>query len=293
MGDNMNEKKQELAQAPAQQGNVMDSIQEMIESSLKNAIDRMQRIDIKKQMGDSSPDDADDSEAMQVQMDIDEIKLMVGTLQKFVDNLNMMIAQLEGKDNSYGKDEEKFLDDYMATADSILEIAAFSTKDRHTGLSNRYGFDSRMILEWNRALRHESPLSLLIFGVVVSGYNEGALELKMRDEMLRSISKALENSIKRSTDFIARWSDDDEFVALLPITDKDGAMIVAERIRAEIGNMDVPSISEKGGKMTVYIGLNIQTPKQENQLADYVDGACNALNSAKEAGDGRIVLIES
>ena len=70
-------------------------------------------------------------------------------------------------------------------------------------------------------------------------------------------------------------------------------MIVAERIRTELGNMDIPSISGKGGELKVFIGLNVQTPSQDNQLSDYIDGACNALSNARESEEGRIVLVES
>lgn len=294
MDDSMNKQKQELSHTPEQQGGVMQNVQDMIENSLRNAIERMQRADANNQMSDSSSDadDGGEAEVMQAQADLAEIKTMVATLQRFIDNLNIMIAQLEGGSSSYGKDEEKFLDDYIATADSILEIAAFSTKDNLTGLSNRYGFDNRMTLEWNRSQRHELPLSLLIFSVAVTGYNDGELDAKQHNELLRSISKTLKNSIKRSTDFVARWSGE-EFAALLPITESDGAMIVAERIRTELGNMDIPSISGKGGELKVFIGLNVQTPSQDNQLSDYIDGACNALSNARESEEGRIVLVES
>ena len=288
-----NKEKQELAPPAAQQGSGMQDVQDMIESSLKNAIERLQKKDTKKQMDAESPGaGGDDEEALQAQADLDEIKTMVGTLQKFIDNLNMMIAQLEGTDTSYGKDEEKFLDDYIATADSILEIAAFSTKDNITGLSNRYGFDDRMMLEWHRSLRHESPLSLLIFDVVVSGYNEDDLEPKQRNDMLRAISKALKNSIKRSTDFIAHWSED-EFAALLPVTGIEGAMSVANRITEEIGDIDIPVISTNGGKLIVYIGINVQTPKHGDHLTNFTGKVCAALNDARESGDSKIIIVES
>ena len=294
MDENIKGQGQELAPPDAQQGGGMQDVQNMIESSLKSAIERLQRKDTKKQMDASSPDAADgvDAEIMQAQMDLDEIKTMVATLQKFIDNLNMMIAQLEGTDNSFGRNEEKFLDDYIATADSILEIAAFSTKDNITGLSNRYGFDDRMMLEWHRSQRHESPLSLLIFDVVVLGYSGGALNPQQRNEVLRSVSKALKNSIKRSTDSIAHWSED-EFAALLPVTGIEGAMSVANRITEEINDMDIPSISEKGGKMIVYVGINVQTPKKGDHLDNFTDKVCAALDNAREAGESKIIIVES
>jgi diguanylate cyclase (GGDEF)-like protein len=163
-------------------------------------------------------------------------------MQKFIDNVNGVIAQLETGSPEAGGTDDKFLEGYMATADNVLEIAAFSMKDPVTGLSNRYGFDNRMILEWNRAIRDKTALSLVIFSVDSIKMCE---DIEKCDKLLKVITETLDSSIKRTTDFIARWSDD-EIVALLPITDIDGATIVAERIYNELGGKSLPGMDEKG-----------------------------------------------
>ena len=289
MNEKTNAMEQGVVESSAPQDNFMQGIQDMITGLLKNEIDKMQKTEMDKQFGkveQDTPGDGGDPSSPPA-MDITDIKKIVGSVQKFLDNINMMISQLEGGNTAYTSDEDKFLDAYMATADNILEMAAFSTKDSLTGLSNRHGFDSRLILEWNRAAREKTPLSLLILGVDV--ISEGSGEQSLNKDALVAIAKILESTIKRSTDYVARWSDD-EFAALLPITDAGGAMIVAERIRAEIESLYSPCISENGGKKTVFIGVSVQTPGQNEQPADFVNKAHSARIKARESGQNKVLL---
>jgi len=173
----------------------------------------------------------------------------------------------------------------MATADNVLEIAAFSMKDSLTGLSNRYGFDNRLILEWNRATRDKTPLSLVIFGL--DGFEECEDNI-MCDDTIKAVSETLVSSVKRTTDFIARWGADD-FAALLPITGADGATIVAERILNELGKMNIPCTIYKDGTSTVSIGVCIHIPEPGELPANFINNTNNAYKKAKET-DGNSII---
>jgi len=268
----------------AEQGDVMHHIQEMIGNLLQNAVGKMHKADMGDKLGGQA-EGTDDSNDPTAQMGIEEIKGFVDVMQKFIDNIKVMITGLETGSMEGGTDD-KFLEGYMATADNVLEIAAFSTKDPLTGLSNRYGFDNRLILEWNRATRDQSSLGLIIFGV--SDY-EGCDDKEKREELLKSISKRLESSIKRSTDFIARWSED-EFAALLPITEHGGASIVTQRIRNEIGEMSIGGLPEKGGKPSISIGVCVHPPEPKEQPSDFINSAYTAFKKAKETAGDAIVF---
>jgi len=276
---------EQTAAAEAEPGNIMQGIQDMIGDLLKNAVDKMQKTEIKKQLGDTSIDTQDEA-GLPAQMGIAEVKGFVTVMQKFIDNVNVVIDQLETGSSDQGGTDDQFLDGYMATADNVLEIAAFSMKDPLTGLSNRYGFDNRLILEWNRATRDKSALSLVIFGV--DGFEE-CEDLEARDNLLKVVSETLEKSIKRTTDFMARWSDN-EFAALLPITGADGVAIVAKRISAEIGEKEIPCITKPGGKTSVSIGACVHTPEPGEKPVDFVTRAHDSYKKAKESGGGSTVF---
>ena len=283
MSENKNVTEQTVETA-AESGNIMQHIQDMIGDLLKNAVDKMQKTETGEQLG-GVPAEAGSSE-LPTQMGMEEVKGFVNVMQKFIDNVNVMILQLETGSSEHGCPDEKFLDGYMATADNVLEIAAFSMKDPLTGLSNRYGFDNRLVLEWNRAIRDKSALSLVIFGVNCSKCCE---DQESVDKIMKAVSEILEKTIKRATDFMARWADD-EFASLLPITGLEGATIVAERIQKELGEIDIPEIGEKGCELSVSIGVCVQIPEPNEKPVDFINRAYDAYTKAKETDDNTIVF---
>jgi len=264
------------------QERIMQDIQSVITNLLTNTINKAHKSSTGNLLADASA--SDETEDLAAQMGIDDIKNFVNVMQRFIDNVNSMVRQIESGVEEPGSDE-KFLDGYMETADSIIEIAAFSSRDKLTGLSNRYGFDNRMVLEWNRAIRDKVSLSLLIFGV--QGFEDQKGE--KHEEVIKYISKALEGSVKRSTDFLARWSED-EYATLLPMTDPNGAMIVAERICAEVEKLNRAGAEETHKGMSVSIGVCAHSPEPRDQPADFINKAHNAFIKAKEEGQNKIVF---
>jgi len=274
----------------AQQDDIMHNIQDMIGNLLKNAIEKVQTTEMSTQLG-STPQEAttdSDTSLLQAQMDITEIKKVVYTMQRFLDNMSTMIAQLESGNIQYSQENDKFLDDYIDTADNIFEIAAFSMKDSLTGLSNKYGFDNRLVLEWNRAARDKSSLSLLIIGI--DGYTsyKEANGNQQADILIKTAAKTIEQSIMRATDFIARL--DDDFAIILSITDIDGVKIVTDRIFKEVEGLSITGADGQEIKVTVSIGASVQTPSYNEQAADFIMRAHNALKKAGEEGPGSVVI---
>ena len=271
--------------ADAETGDTMQVIQDMIGDLLKNAVDKMQKKELGEQLGEVSSDEGGIAETT-AQMDIKEIRQFIGFMQKFIDNVTVMVDHLEYGTFKPGMAEENFIEDYMATADTILEIAAFSTKDPLTGFSNRYGFDNRLILEWNRAVRDKTNLGVVLFCVDDFA---GSEDKEQHESMLKSVANALKFSTKRSTDFIARWSDD-EFAILLPITDMNGTSIVAERIHSEFIEMDIPGLSANDGKANVSIGVYVHKPEPGERVSEFMDTVYGAYSKAKEAGGNSIIF---
>jgi diguanylate cyclase (GGDEF)-like protein len=94
-------------------------------------------------------------------------------------------------------------------------------------------------------------------------------------------------------DFVARWGGE-EFVILLPNTDSEGAMHVAELVRSAVENTEIPSLD--GGqakKVTISIGVSTQIPTPEGVIADLITQADEALYRAKETGRNRVCRHEN
>ena len=121
-----------------------------------------------------------------------------------------------------------------------VELAVLATTDGLTGLANRRMFDRQLEIEWLRAAREKSPVSLLLVDVdQFKAYND-IYGHQAGDECLRIIAKALSGVACRPRDLVARYGGE-EIAVLLPDTDDAGAAEVAEKIRAQVETRLRPS----------------------------------------------------
>jgi two-component system chemotaxis family response regulator WspR len=161
--------------------------------------------------------------------------------------------------------------------------------DQLTGIANRRNFDARLNLEWNRSRRDKSPLAILLIDLDnFKNYNDTYGHLQ-GDTALRMLAKIIDDSIKRSTDLAARWGGE-EFIVLLPDIDKVGAMEVAERIRSNIENCQIPCTDGSTTSLTASIGGTNIIPTGENLIQEFIDGADQALYIAKNSGKNRVCM---
>jgi diguanylate cyclase (GGDEF)-like protein len=165
-----------------------------------------------------------------------------------------------------------------------------SLTDQLTKLPNRRNFDMRLDLEWRNAIRSKHVISLLMLDIDnFKDYNDKYGHQK-GDEILCLISKAISQTLRRSTDFVARWGGE-EFAILLPFTEAEGAIKVAEFIRANIENTKVPLSDGAASALTVSIGVNTQIPKQSSSMDSFISLADKELYRAKEMGKNRVCHV--
>jgi diguanylate cyclase (GGDEF)-like protein len=169
----------------------------------------------------------------------------------------------------------------------IKTIKELSLIDSLTGIANRRCFDERLSLEWGRAIRTETPISILILDLDnFKNYNDTYGHMQ-GDMALRAVAKLFAHELKRSVDFIARWGGE-EFIALLASTDWGGALDLAERIRSGVENAVIPFADGQATKITVSIGINSQIPASSVSMEDFVQHADQALYTAKKEGKNRV-----
>jgi len=158
-----------------------------------------------------------------------------------------------------------------------------SVTDQLTGISNRRDFDYRMRLEWERASRDRSFISLLLIDIdKFKAYNDSYGHLQ-GDSALQIIAEVIACSLKRSVDFVARWGGE-EFAVLLPATALSGALSVAEHIRKNVEHAPIPRAGGPPTRVTVSIGVNSCIPEPETLGHEFVIGADQALYDAKAQG---------
>lgn len=153
-----------------------------------------------------------------------------------------------------------------------------SLTDSLTRLWNRRGLLQNFLKELDRSRRHARPISLLMLDIdQFKGINDNRGHA-IGDETLRSLAKIIQNAV-RSVDWVCRYGGD-EFMVLLPETNRHEALEVAERIRLDV---------EKKSDFTVSIGLAI-FPYHGQDPAALIESADKALYLAKSKGRNQCVV---
>ena len=174
-------------------------------------------------------------------------------------------------------------------AQSALEHLA--SRDGLTGLANRRCFDDTLVAEWQRAMRQQQPLSLLMVDVDnFKQYNDANGHLG-GDECLKRIAGAVAAEM-RANDLVARYGGE-EFAVILPNQSLKGAAIVAERIRRRVEQLRLPNELATPRHVTVSIGAATAIASQDKDASALVATADAALYRAKHMGRNRISLPEA
>ncbi|AAY36360.1 MULTISPECIES: response regulator [Pseudomonas] len=172
--------------------------------------------------------------------------------------------------------------------DTNLVLQRLMNSDGLTGLSNRRHFDEYLELEWRRAIREQSQLSLLMIDVdYFKPYNDNFGHLE-GDEALRQVAKAIRNSCSRPSDLPARYGGE-EFAMVLPNTSPGGARLLAEKLRQSVSGMNIPHIAPApGSSLTVSIGVATMTPQLGMPSRQLILDADKGLYQAKNNGRNQV-----
>jgi diguanylate cyclase (GGDEF)-like protein len=185
-------------------------------------------------------------------------------------------------------------DDYWRGVEALAllgqrvgELEVLSTTDPLTRLHNRLHFERRLADEWHHAMRRSEPLTLMIIDLDHFKRINDTRGHAVGDVCLMHVAAALETSLSRATDLVARYGGE-EFVVLLPVTEADAAVKVAERLRRAVEGVAV----EIGGcrvALSCSIGLATVWPSFHGTPASALALADAALYEAKATGRNRVV----
>jgi diguanylate cyclase (GGDEF)-like protein len=170
----------------------------------------------------------------------------------------------------------------------LLKVEHMATVDVLTGLFNRRRFHEVLSNEFERSRRFDTPFSLIMadidhFKQINDNYGH-----QTGDSVLREIALLLTRNI-REIDTASRYGGE-EFMIILPNTQKASAKVVAERMRAEAEKHTFAGIEKDGLTVSFgYSGMPDSHIKDEEYLIRCVD---HALYSAKQNGRNRVELFE-
>ena len=170
-------------------------------------------------------------------------------------------------------------------------LRELSMIDPLTNLPNRRQLEDRLSLEWKRSLRQSSPLTAAFIDIDhFKAYNDTKGH-SMGDECLQLVARELSGSLKRSTDLMIRYGGE-EFLALLPDTDQQGGLMIAETLRSDIEKLGIDHGASVESVVTVSIGVASMIPDTEDTEKTLLESADKALYLAKEKGRNRIELFD-
>ncbi len=178
------------------------------------------------------------------------------------------------------------IEENLREVNSIL--AREAREDGLTCIANRRYFDDKLNTEYRRAQREDSPLSLLICDIdFFKNYNDAYGHL-LGDDCLIAIANTLRSSFQRAADLPARYGGE-EFAIILPNTDGNEALQLAERLRHDIETLEIShrdsSVSEF---VTISIGSATLPADSCHELKDLLVTADDALYEAKHDGRNRV-----
>ncbi len=166
-------------------------------------------------------------------------------------------------------------------------LRKMAAEDSLTGLLNRRSLDEILPLELVRAEKDRTPISLFMMDIDhFKSYND-RYGHPAGDACIREVAGAIRSAVRRPQDLAVRYGGE-EFTVLLPNTDREGAMRIAEDITRQLGLLRIEHAGNATGVVTISIGGitldNAIGVTPQNVLA----AADDALYEAKRMGRNQI-----
>ena len=170
-----------------------------------------------------------------------------------------------------------------------LRLAYQVNVDSLTQIANRRRFDEYITQEWSRCAREQKYLSLLLCDVDYFKLYNDTYGHQAGDRCLYEVAKAIEKAVKRPADIAFRYGGE-EFAVILPYTEGQGAIKVAQEIRQQIKNLKIEHSDSKISQyITLSIGVSGIIPTTQFFPENLISAADSALYNAKLKGRDRII----
>ncbi len=202
---------------------------------------------------------------------------LTGEMKSFIEKyslVSLLAVPIQTKDIVLGafismaRDTRVFTNDDLTTASALADFTAIALEnaglfaelqrsaitDSLTGAYNTRFFHEVLGRETARADRYTTPLSLLMIDIDAFKLVNDTFGHVVGNKVLTQIAKTLEHTV-RNTDFVFRCGGD-EFGVVLPGTNLEGAMHVAEKVLQKVESTNILAALGYSGMVTVSIGLS-------------------------------------
>ncbi|NKI75165.1 diguanylate cyclase [Dickeya sp. CFBP 2040] len=174
----------------------------------------------------------------------------------------------------------------LKQSETLLQVLAQT--DFLTGIANRRYVDERYQQLW---LQHEptrQPLSLLMIDIDRFKRFNDSYGHSQGDACIKSVVKTLADQLPSPECLLGRYGGE-EFIVVLPQTDYQLALSLAERCRQAVESMAIPHSASSQGVVTVSIGVAVARPGRDGcSITQLSNDADQALYRAKHLGRNRV-----
>ena len=188
---------------------------------------------------------------------------------------------------------------YLTQAFSSIEIQSSifeqdAKVDAMTGALRRQETFERFEQEINRSFRNRQPLALIMIDIDHFKFVNDRYGHLVGNVVLKNLAMSCQQEL-RDVDIFGRVGGE-EFLAILPNTHEDAALMIAERLRIQIENSDLAHINNESIRITISCGIAIFKPENEFDLVHpalvdkYFQQADLAMYQAKQRGRNQSVV---
>ncbi|HMH18614.1 MAG TPA: diguanylate cyclase [Burkholderiales bacterium] len=173
------------------------------------------------------------------------------------------------------------------------QLEQIASQDGLTELANRRSFDVYLAAELARARRSKKTVALVLCDVdFFKPYNDHYGH-PAGDECLKRVAAALQSACRRPADLVARYGGE-EFALVLPDTELNGAVQVAETVRKAVEGLKVAhEHSSAASYVSISAGVAAQLPDMTITAEQLIMAADEALYQAKHLGRNRVVVLQA
>jgi len=173
--------------------------------------------------------------------------------------------------------ERKLAEDELKEANIKLKLLART--DPLTQLSNRRDALEKIEYEEKRYERSEKPFAIIICDIDDFKSVNDRFGHDAGDEVLKTLANIM-RMIVRKQDIVARWGGE-EFLLMLPQTDIEGGLVLAEKIRKKVRSTE---FNFNGMKIHISLTMGLSIYKESKTIDETISQADRALYMGKKLG---------
>ncbi|MDX9714457.1 MAG: diguanylate cyclase [Dissulfurispiraceae bacterium] len=178
--------------------------------------------------------------------------------------------------------DQKHMEDTLRQANQLLARQAVT--DQLTGVYNRAKFYDVIDMEISRAVRLDSPLSVVMFDIDNFKQINDTYGHHFGDDVIKNIADTVKSGLRKH-DYLIRWGGE-EFMLLLPHTNLQNSTMLAERLRQRIENYKM------NDDLTVTCSFGVTTLHPDDDFNKLTTRADGLLYKAKNSGRNCVITSE-